>query len=77
MLGILRLFDTFYPSQITHLCMTPSLFELVINCDLPSVLCITLGGECLQQRQLEIWRDNVKHFVNVYGPTETFWCTAL
>ncbi len=77
MLGILRLFDTFYPSQITHLCMTPSLFELVVNCDLPSVLCITLGGECLQQRQLEIWRDNVKHFVNVYGPTETFWCTAL
>ncbi len=57
--------------------MTPSLFELVVNCDLPSVLCITLGGECLQQRQLEIWRDNIKHFVNVYGPTETFWCTAL
>ncbi len=77
MLGILRLFDTFYPSQITHLCMTPSLFELVVNCDLPSILCITLGGECLQQRQLEIWRDNVKHLVNVYGPTETFWCTVL
>ncbi|MCP3665176.1 MAG: amino acid adenylation domain-containing protein, partial [Gammaproteobacteria bacterium] len=58
--------------------MTPSLFELVVNCDLPSVLCITLGGECLLQPQLEMWRDNVKHFVNVYGPTETtVWCTSM
>ncbi len=57
--------------------MTPSLFELVANCDLPSVVCITLGGECVLQHQLEMWRDKVKHFVNVYGPTETFWCTAM
>ncbi len=57
--------------------MTPSLFELVANCDLPSVVCITLGGECVLQHQLEMWCDKVKHFVNVYGPTETFWCTAM
>eukprot|EP01084_Bolivina_argentea_P085643 154808_1 len=64
--------------KITHLYMTPSFFELVVNCDLPSVVCITLGGECLLQYQLEMWRDNVKHFVNVYGPTEaSIWCTGM
>ncbi len=57
--------------------MTPSLFEVVTNCDLPSVVCITLGGELVLQHQLEMWRDKVKYFVIVYGPTETFWCTAM
>ncbi|MCP4329616.1 MAG: amino acid adenylation domain-containing protein, partial [Alphaproteobacteria bacterium] len=63
--------------QITHLKMTPSLFELVVNCDLRSVECIDLSGECVLQHQLEMWRDKVKHFVIGYGITETFWCTAL
>ncbi len=57
--------------------MTPSLFELIVNCDLSSLVCITLGGECVLQHQLEFWRDKVKHFLIVYGPTETNWCTAL
>ncbi len=57
--------------------MTPSLFELIVNCDLSSLVCLTLGGECILQHQLEIWRDKVKHFVTAYGPTETDWCTAL
>ncbi len=58
--------------------MTPSLFELVINCDLPSVVCIDLGGERVLQHQLEKWRDTVKHFVIAYGPTETtVACTAM
>ncbi len=63
--------------KITHICMTPSLFELIVKCDHPSLVCITLGGECVLQHQLEIWRDRVKHFVIAYGPTETDWCTAL
>ncbi len=57
--------------------MTPSPFELIVNCDFSSLVCITLGGECVLQHQLEIWRDKVKHFVIAYGPTETDWCTAL
>ncbi len=58
--------------------MTPSLFELVVKCDLPSVVSIALGGERVLQYQLVIWREKVKHFVIVYGPTEaSIWCTAL
>ncbi|MCP4318537.1 MAG: AMP-binding protein, partial [Hyphomicrobiales bacterium] len=58
--------------------ITPSIFELVINCELPSVMCITLGGEIVPQHQLEAWWDKVKHFVIGYGSTETtFGCTAL
>ncbi len=58
--------------------MTPSLFELVVNCDLPSVVCIHLSGERALQHQLDMWRDKVKHFVIGYGPTETTAsCTAL
>ncbi len=63
--------------KITHICMTPSLFELIVKCDHPSLVCITLGGECVLQHELEIWRDRVKHFLIAYGPTETDWCTAL
>ncbi len=47
------------------------MFELVVNCDLPSVVNITLSGEYVPQRQLEMWQDKVKHFVIDYGPTET------
>ncbi len=58
--------------------MTPSLFELVVNCDLTSVVCIALGGERMLQHQLDMWRDKVNHFVVAYGPTETTAaCTAL
>ncbi len=58
--------------------MTPSLFELVVDCDLPPVECIVLGGERVLQHQLEAWQDKVKHFVIAYGPTETaIACTAL
>ncbi|MCP3663257.1 MAG: AMP-binding protein, partial [Gammaproteobacteria bacterium] len=57
--------------------MTPSLFELVVNYDLPSVVCIHFSGERVLQQQLDMWRDKVKHFVIGYGPTEAFWCTAL
>ncbi len=59
--------------------MTPSLFEFIVKCDdLTSLVCISLGGECVLQHQLEMWRDKVKHFVICYGPTETtVWCTAL
>ncbi len=72
------LFDTRFASQITHLDMTPSLFELVVYCDLPSVECIELGGECVPQHQLEMWREKVKHFVIAYGPTETtVACTGM
>ncbi len=58
--------------------MTPSLFELVVNCDLTSVVCIDLGGERVLQHQLGIWRDKVEYFVISYGPTETtVACTAM
>ncbi|MCP4088645.1 MAG: amino acid adenylation domain-containing protein, partial [Gammaproteobacteria bacterium] len=57
--------------------MTPSLFELVVNCELHLVVCITLAGECVLQHQLDMWRDKVKHFVIGYGPTEAFWSTVL
>eukprot|EP01084_Bolivina_argentea_P311924 539978_1 len=64
--------------KITHLYMTPSLFELVVNCDLLSLVCITLGGELVLQHQLEMWRDRAQHFVIAYDPTETtICCTAL
>ncbi|MCP3664366.1 MAG: AMP-binding protein, partial [Gammaproteobacteria bacterium] len=75
-LGELELLIT--TEKITHLCMTPSLFELIVKCDLTPLVCISLGGECVPQHQLEMWRDKVKHFVICYGPTETtVWCTAL
>ncbi len=57
--------------------MTPSVFELIVECDLPSLVCITLAGECVLQHQLEMWRDKVQHFVIGYGPTETDMCTAM
>ncbi len=58
--------------------MTPSLFEHVVNHELPSVECITLGGECVLQHQLEMWHDKVKHFVIAYAPTEaSIWCIAV
>eukprot|EP01084_Bolivina_argentea_P085644 154810_1 len=64
--------------KITHLKMTPSLFELVVNCDLPSVVCIDLGGERVLQHQLEMWWDKVEYFVISYGPTETtVACTGM
>ncbi|MCP4328957.1 MAG: AMP-binding protein, partial [Alphaproteobacteria bacterium] len=72
------MFDASYGLQITHLMMTPSIFDLVVNCELPSVVNIALGGERVMQHQLEMWRDRVKHFVTMYGPTETtFSCTAM
>ncbi len=72
------LFDNSCVSQITHIYMTPSLFELVVKCDLPSLVSITLGGERVLQHQLVMWCDKVKYFVIVYGPTEaSIWCTAL
>ncbi|MCP3665942.1 MAG: amino acid adenylation domain-containing protein, partial [Gammaproteobacteria bacterium] len=58
--------------------MTPPIFDLVVNCGLPSVVNIALGGERVLQHQVEGWRDRVKHFVIAYGPTETtVVCTAL
>ncbi len=58
--------------------MTPPIFDLVVNCELPSVVNIALGGERVLQYQVEGWRDRVKHFVVSYGPTETtVVCTAL
>ncbi|MCP4319527.1 MAG: AMP-binding protein, partial [Hyphomicrobiales bacterium] len=72
------MFDASHVSQITHLVMTPSLFELVVKCALPSVVSITLAGEHVPQQQLETWQDKVKHFVISYGPTETtIGCTAM
>ncbi|MCP3667766.1 MAG: amino acid adenylation domain-containing protein, partial [Gammaproteobacteria bacterium] len=63
--------------KITHLCMTPSVFELIVECSFPSLVCITLAGEHVPQHQLEMWRDKVQHFVVGYGPTETDMCTAM
>ncbi len=40
---------------ITHLYLTPSLFHLVVKCDLPTLVCITLGGELVPQHQLDMW----------------------
>ncbi len=58
--------------------MTPSLFELVSSCDLPSVVCIALSGEYTPQHYMKAWQDKVKHFVIDYGPTETtIACTAV
>ncbi len=58
--------------------MTSSLFELIVDCDFPSVVNIVLSGECVLQHQLEMWRDRVKYFAIAYGPTETtVACTAL
>ncbi|MCP4663693.1 MAG: AMP-binding protein, partial [bacterium] len=58
--------------------MTPSLFELVVKCDLPSVVNIRLAGERVPQHQLEMWQGKTKHFVISYGPTETTTgCTAM
>ncbi len=58
--------------------MTPLLFELVVQRDLPSVVSVDLGGECVLQHQLDIWRDKVNHFVISYGTTETtIACIAL
>ncbi|MCP3662144.1 MAG: amino acid adenylation domain-containing protein, partial [Gammaproteobacteria bacterium] len=69
---------TLHISQITHLYMTPSLFELVINCDLPTMVCINLSGELVLQHQLDMWQNNVKHFMISYGLTETtIACTAM
>ncbi len=77
MLQCISSFDTSCALQITHLCMTPSVFELIVECDLPSLVCITLAGERVMQHQLEMWRDKVQHFVIGYGPTETDMCTAM
>ncbi len=72
------LFDTRFSSQITHLEMTPSHFELVVHCDLPSVVCLNLGGEHVPQYYVEAWQDKVKYFVNAYGHTETaIACTGM
>ncbi|MCP3661368.1 MAG: AMP-binding protein, partial [Gammaproteobacteria bacterium] len=58
--------------------MTPSVFELVVKCDLSSLVCVALGVEVMLQHQMEMWQGDVKHFVNVYGPTETtVWCTSM
>ncbi len=70
-------FDASYALQITHLCMTPSIFELIVECDFPTLVCITLAGEHVLQHQLKIWQDKVQHFVIGYGPTETDMCTAM
>ncbi|MCP4089249.1 MAG: non-ribosomal peptide synthetase, partial [Gammaproteobacteria bacterium] len=69
-------FDMSRTLQISHLCMTPSIFELIVKCDLPSLVCITLAGEHVLQHQLEMWRDKT-HFLIGYGPTETDMCTAM
>ncbi|MCP4091271.1 MAG: amino acid adenylation domain-containing protein, partial [Gammaproteobacteria bacterium] len=70
-------FDTSHSLQVTHLYMTPSLFDVVVSCDLPSLVCVILAGERVPQRQLKMWRDKVKHFVIAYGNTETVWATAM
>ncbi len=63
--------------QVTHLYMTPSLFDVVVSCDLPSLVCVILAGERVPQHQLEIWWDKVKHCFIAYGNTETVWATAM
>ncbi|MCP3666965.1 MAG: AMP-binding protein [Gammaproteobacteria bacterium] len=63
--------------QVTHLYMTPSLFDVVVSCDLPSLVCVILAGERVPQHQLEIWRDKVKHCFIAYGNTETVWATTM
>ncbi len=63
--------------QVTHLHMTPSLFNVVVSCDLPSLVCVILAGERMPQHRLEMWQDKVKHFVIAYGNTETLWATAM
>ncbi len=58
--------------------MTPSLFQLVSSCDLPSLVCIALSGENTPQHYVEAWQKKVKHFVIDYGPSETtIACTAM
>ncbi|MCP4314906.1 MAG: AMP-binding protein, partial [Hyphomicrobiales bacterium] len=70
-------FDALHTLQVTHLYMTPSLFDVVASCDLPSLVCMILAGERVPQHQLEMWQDKVNHFVIVYGNTETVWATAM
>jgi non-ribosomal peptide synthetase component F len=63
---------------VTHLYVTPSLFDLVVDRDLPTVRSIALGGERVRQHQVDMWRNKVPHFINAYGPTETtICCTAI
>ncbi len=58
--------------------MTPSLFELVANCDLPSMVSIALGGGHTPQHYVKMWRDKVKYFVSAYGSTATtIACSVL
>eukprot|EP01084_Bolivina_argentea_P225641 381245_1 len=64
-------------AKVSHLYVTPSLFDVVASCDLPSLVCVILAGERVPQHQLEMWQDKVNNFVIAYGNTETVWATAM
>ncbi len=70
-------FDALHALQVSHLYMTPSLFDIVVSCNLPSLVCVILAGERVPQHQLKMWQDKVKDFVIAYGNTETVRATAM
>jgi non-ribosomal peptide synthetase component F len=62
--------------DVTHIYMTPSLFDTVARKQLPSLRTVCLGGERMLQQHVDLWASRTR-LVNGYGPTEnTMACTT-
>ncbi|KAF4993043.1 hypothetical protein FDECE_13529 [Fusarium decemcellulare] len=59
--------------QASVLILTPSTAQLLKPDQVPSVKCIVIGGETLDQRDLAPWWDTTR-LVTIYGPSE---CTPV
>jgi acyl-CoA synthetase (AMP-forming)/AMP-acid ligase II len=59
-------------SEVTHCCMTPSLWSLSSPSpsEVPTLRVLSLGGEKMSQRVIDVWAERVSLY-NCYGATET------
>jgi UDP-N-acetylmuramate--L-alanine ligase len=71
-----RLADFIEMSEITHVCVTPSVLASMPFRLLPDLRCIMSCGEACPQELVDAWAEG-RRFFNVYGPTEaTIYATV-
>jgi amino acid adenylation domain-containing protein len=71
------LLDIWEEKKITHVCIPPSLLNILSPSQKPSHLeTFIIGGEVTPISTIQRWCNEV-HLVNVYGPTEATVCTHL
>ncbi|KAK2831892.1 NRPS, partial [Arthroderma sp. PD_2] len=56
--------------QVTYVCMTPSVANLISSDMVPSLRTLILGGEQMTSQIVQTWRGKLSSLNNTYGPSE-------